>query len=185
MVSSRQYFQYYRARYYDASLGRFLSEDPTGFSAGIDFYVYGSNSPVEYSDPTGFTNYEGFSGGDLAQLQAAVERVKERLKKCDNCAGSETPKILHNLETATFVYDTQMKDCGGAANGVHDWIHHIVRLGPYTFNGRCYCVKGPAENSLASTVLHETFHLGHVIPHENHAYALEKKCFGCQDPRKN
>jgi hypothetical protein len=54
------------------------------------------------SDPTGLTNYQGFGGGDLAKLQAAVQQVKDRLKKCDNCAGSETLKILHNLELATL-----------------------------------------------------------------------------------
>ena len=31
---------YYRARYYDASMGRFLNEDPVQFKGGIDFYSY-------------------------------------------------------------------------------------------------------------------------------------------------
>jgi len=31
---------YYRTRYYDESAGRFISEDPIGFRAGIDFYTY-------------------------------------------------------------------------------------------------------------------------------------------------
>jgi len=34
---------YYRARYYDPSIGRFLSEDPTGFNAGNNFYAYVEN----------------------------------------------------------------------------------------------------------------------------------------------
>jgi RHS repeat-associated protein len=34
-----------RARYYDQSLGRFISEDPIGFVGGQDFYVYVANSP--------------------------------------------------------------------------------------------------------------------------------------------
>jgi RHS repeat-associated protein len=36
---------YYRARYYDPSVGRFVSEDPVGFSAGMNFYRYVHNSP--------------------------------------------------------------------------------------------------------------------------------------------
>jgi RHS repeat-associated protein len=44
---------YYRARYYDPSSGRFLSEDPEGFMGGHDFYVYAGNDPVVFIDPWG------------------------------------------------------------------------------------------------------------------------------------
>jgi RHS repeat-associated protein len=37
---------YYRARFYDPSIGRFTSEDPKGFAAGINFYAYVSNNPI-------------------------------------------------------------------------------------------------------------------------------------------
>ena len=44
---------YYRARYFDQSVGRFVSEDPIGFRGGIDFYRYVSNNPLNLTDPTG------------------------------------------------------------------------------------------------------------------------------------
>ncbi len=44
---------YYRARYYDPEIGRFLSEDPLGFGAGINFYAYVENNPVNHNDPSG------------------------------------------------------------------------------------------------------------------------------------
>jgi RHS repeat-associated protein len=44
---------YYRARYYDPSAGRFINEDPIRFKAGINFYRYVGNSPVDWIDPTG------------------------------------------------------------------------------------------------------------------------------------
>ncbi len=44
---------YDRARYYDASVGRFISEDPIGFQGGIDFYAYTLNNPVNWIDPFG------------------------------------------------------------------------------------------------------------------------------------
>ena len=44
---------YYRARYYDPNTGRFVSDDPIGFSGSINFYSYVSNNPVFFSDPTG------------------------------------------------------------------------------------------------------------------------------------
>jgi len=45
---------YYRARYYDPEIGRFLNEDPLGFAAGdVNFYAYVSNNPVNGNDPSG------------------------------------------------------------------------------------------------------------------------------------
>jgi RHS repeat-associated protein len=44
---------YYRARYYDPPSGRFLSEDPLRFGAGVDFYPYVGNSPLNFRDPLG------------------------------------------------------------------------------------------------------------------------------------
>jgi RHS repeat-associated protein len=46
---------YYRARYYDANAGRFISEDTGRFSAGVDFYAYVSNRPVDFVDAFGLS----------------------------------------------------------------------------------------------------------------------------------
>jgi len=44
---------YYRARYYDPGVGRFISEDPIGFSGGINQYAYVRNEPTTLVDPFG------------------------------------------------------------------------------------------------------------------------------------
>jgi RHS repeat-associated protein len=45
---------YYRARYYDAANGRFISEDPLGFGAGdTNVSRYVKNSPTNWVDPSG------------------------------------------------------------------------------------------------------------------------------------
>ncbi|HXJ87334.1 MAG TPA: RHS repeat-associated core domain-containing protein [Candidatus Binatia bacterium] len=43
----------YRARYFDPSNGRFLSEDPIRFGGGTNSYRYVTNNPVVFSDPLG------------------------------------------------------------------------------------------------------------------------------------
>jgi RHS repeat-associated protein len=45
---------YYRARYYDPTMGRFISEDPAGFGAGdTNLYRYVGNNPTNATDPSG------------------------------------------------------------------------------------------------------------------------------------
>ncbi len=44
---------YYRARYYNPQIGRFLQTDPIGYSNGINWYKYCLNNPVRYIDITG------------------------------------------------------------------------------------------------------------------------------------
>jgi len=44
---------YYRARYFDPSEGRFLSEDPIRLRGGVNFYAYTRNRSVLLTDPSG------------------------------------------------------------------------------------------------------------------------------------
>jgi RHS repeat-associated protein len=44
---------YYRARFYDPQLGRFISEDPAGLMADINAYAYVGNDPIQWADPSG------------------------------------------------------------------------------------------------------------------------------------
>ncbi|MCA3171038.1 MAG: RHS repeat-associated core domain-containing protein, partial [Burkholderiales bacterium] len=47
---------YYRARYYDPVLKRFLSEDPIGLAGGsLSFYTYVNGNPVMFTDPEGLS----------------------------------------------------------------------------------------------------------------------------------
>ena len=55
---------YYRARYYDPEVGRFISEDPARFEGGINFYAYVGNNPINYNDPMGLVKWnDAFSSG--------------------------------------------------------------------------------------------------------------------------
>ncbi len=44
---------YYRARYYEPSTGRFISEDSARLGGGINFYAYVTNNPTNRIDPFG------------------------------------------------------------------------------------------------------------------------------------
>jgi RHS repeat-associated protein len=60
---------YYRARYLDPKLGRFISEDPIGFAGGVNFYGYVENRPAIGRDPLGLRLIPGhFVSGFVAGM---------------------------------------------------------------------------------------------------------------------
>jgi RHS repeat-associated protein len=61
---------YYRARFYDTRIGRFLSEDPLGFAAGVNFYRYANNNPASFSDPYGLDPNVPYGSRDIARIEA-------------------------------------------------------------------------------------------------------------------
>jgi RHS repeat-associated protein len=57
---------YFRVRYYDSISGRFVTEDPKGFAASVNFYGYVDGNPVSRVDPYGLdalTDLSNFSAG--------------------------------------------------------------------------------------------------------------------------
>jgi len=44
---------FYRARFYDPKIGRFLNEDPIGLNDGLNLYSYVKQNPINRVDPTG------------------------------------------------------------------------------------------------------------------------------------
>jgi RHS repeat-associated protein len=74
--------KYYRARYYDPGLGRFISEDPLGFVAGANFHEYVGSNPVVYGDPFGLQSTTSNWGPDspfCELLRRAIEKAMSQL----------------------------------------------------------------------------------------------------------
>jgi len=52
---------FFRARYYDPGVGRFLSKDPIGISGGLNCYLAFGNSPLNFVDPDGlYSRFDAF-----------------------------------------------------------------------------------------------------------------------------
>lgn len=62
---------YNRYRYYSPLLGRYLSRDPLTYIAGLNFYIYAGNNPVNVADPMGVWSWSGI-GKALLTTAAAV-----------------------------------------------------------------------------------------------------------------
>jgi RHS repeat-associated protein len=90
---------YYRARYYDAGLGRFISQDPIGFTAGdTNLYRYVNNSPTNATDPM----------GEVANVAAGAGF---------GAVFGGLYALAHDLETGNFGWGTFGNVARGAAVG--------------------------------------------------------------------
>ena len=70
---------YYRARYYNPTTGRFLSEDPIGFAGGMNLYGYAKNNPLNFKDPSGLCANKCLGPAFLGFLIAAFIGISAAL----------------------------------------------------------------------------------------------------------
>tara|TARA_R100001039_G_C1837898_1_gene99716 strand:- start:773 stop:1789 length:1017 start_codon:yes stop_codon:yes gene_type:complete len=96
---------YYGARYYDPTLGRFISPDPlylsdpercVGNTIGCTLFAYANNNPMSFIDPTGL---EGIVQGDEAyrrQVEESLQRV-DPTARVDMETGEISQSWLHGL----------------------------------------------------------------------------------------
>jgi RHS repeat-associated protein len=93
-----------RARYYNPTLQRFVSEDPIGFKGGdANLYAYAQNSPTNFTDPTGNSN-------------SAIHIVETYLGGRD--AGLGMGDAL-NLAVQSALVDIGTQGLGAAVTNVH------------------------------------------------------------------
>ena len=88
-MSSGTWLYYFNARWYDATLGRFVTEDPA--RDGINWFVYAYNNPLRWIDPTGLDNtlFTLFTTGDVSL--SADEYPDLDLSKPSEIEMSEVP----------------------------------------------------------------------------------------------
>jgi RHS repeat-associated protein len=106
-ADSESNLYYYRTRYYDPTVGRFLSEDFARFGAGQDFYAYVGNNPARFKDPSGLIGIDGSCScpDNKNAIQAATPLA------IAGAAGISDPKlrdcVLNHLNNGTV-------KCGGS-----------------------------------------------------------------------
>ncbi|MFP4474495.1 MAG: RHS repeat-associated core domain-containing protein [Desulfatibacillaceae bacterium] len=92
---------YYRARYLNPRLGRYMSPDPLGYADGLNLYEYAHSNPLRYIDPRGTeceSNSLEFDAGRIKQYlpgflneKMGDPKINITYKKCENCC-SDGPK---------------------------------------------------------------------------------------------
>ncbi|HVS83943.1 MAG TPA: RHS repeat-associated core domain-containing protein, partial [Pyrinomonadaceae bacterium] len=91
-------FLYYRARWDESQVGRFMSEDPIGFESGDNnLYVYVRNSPLRLIDPLGkqVRADARWQPGEVEDSQ----RLAEHVRSMGSCSrASNTYLCCRNIE---------------------------------------------------------------------------------------
>lgn len=98
---------YLRARYYDASIGRFTQEDP--IRDGLNWYTYCAGNPIRYADPSGydyngtdFDSFEGFYNFTLTNPNEA-DKILRHLNDTN-------PEMLYGIIEDYVAYQGGMKE---------------------------------------------------------------------------
>jgi RHS repeat-associated protein len=102
-----------RARYYDYATGRWVTEDPVGYSAGdANLYRYAGNNPVNVTDPSGLAGcgllepppvcqarlfLEAKAQQGLQRIQGGVQAVQSGWQQAQQIAGGLRPQDVPAL----------------------------------------------------------------------------------------
>jgi RHS repeat-associated protein len=141
---------YYRARYYDPSLGRFTQEDPVGARAlmnqlsvggpttrAASDYAMTTNDPVRYRDPTGaMILLPPGLGFNLPCIREAFEKAK----RLGDSAGY---RYAHCITSCALVNACGMSPLGAATAGYANELWQVLKC--KTAGETCHSAMAPID----------------------------------------
>jgi RHS repeat-associated protein len=93
---------YYKARMYNAALGRFMQTDPIGYKDDLDLYTYVGNDPLDRTDPS----------GDYGQGEGWTDEMWKNFDKIQQKAAGDMEKRAGKLEAKADKLDAKGKSGG-------------------------------------------------------------------------
>ena len=168
---------YYRARYYDPKVARFVSEDPVKWAISPNFYPYVANDPANQVDPAGLApstwciNCDPVRGTQASGAAGAF---------CRNAGGGKCKAAIASLGMAgcvnswcnsniPIVCQGECGGCGGPCLNTGSSPTRAIYLQMGAFNNPARCGEPPL-----ATVAHEFAHLCGVGPDTIHPSNLRK-----------
>jgi RHS repeat-associated protein len=134
--------QYMRARYYDAEIARFLSEDPIAYGGGdVNLFRYVSNNPIMSADRTGLK-----------------EQLKPIVPSPVPCTPGDDPTATQ-LEGASLAFKAAESAKEGSENGT--LLGWILGRGPFPWSNYIpsyldYLIEGGKTNAAMAAKISES-----------------------------
>lgn len=130
---------YYRARYFNPSLQRFISEDPLRQRGGdINFYAYVSNDPLSYVDPDGLSKVNTVIkivrrvGGHMFERRTVSMSDAQHARR-----HGDDVRVLNNRRMARQIETGAFRNQRGAGKVIHHDAHEGRGFRPhYQTNGK-------------------------------------------------
>jgi len=192
---------YYRARYYDQNVGRFLNEDPSNFFSGsINFYDYVENSPLAFKDPNGLQAQPAKPCCDDKKIKDGLRQLQQALNGAKAAQSAIFQKYKPCLQKLAGDLDVK---CGpplastppGTTNcGYHSpYSPGTIVITPQGSSGGGAC--GPVKATIAHEMVHSCYENDlagpnlNSIDQEKQAFGIECQLFGincacARDPKK-
>ena len=165
----------YRARYYDPAVGRFISEDPKGFGAGVNFFAYVDNNPINANDPSGelanfaigaiYGGISGIVGGGVSGYAASGKLIDAAKGAglglfAGAAIGSLTPWLSYEAGAAAAAIGVARTvgtvaataTVGGASSAVGQFAGNVVTGQSLGTNFSWGAAAGSAAGSVLATV---------------------------------
>jgi RHS repeat-associated protein len=142
---------YYRARYYDPGMGRFISEDPIGFKAGdANIYRYVGNAATVATDPTGLAAdnpwWDVGSPVEGSYIRTFLVKMGTMTRRTDYADGSWLIEEADRFVEVT-VYErvqTQRRINPTYEALMETWYTESAKAEAYKFDARCARIRQAA-----------------------------------------
>ena len=170
---------YYRARFYDPQLGRFISEDPIGFNSGqMNLFSYVGNNPTNSVDPTGLWE----RAVHMAIINEAFKCLGERAIENLENANDEVDGWSGGAYLEKYAYQHEMRapweTVDEARTKADNWSNqHIAKARALALNGCRFGAKNIPNQAIyefglvlhrvadATSPTHEGFQEWHGVPY--------------------
>ncbi len=166
---------YYRARYYNPYIGRFLQTDPIGYEGALNLYQYCLNNPIIYLDPFGLDYWSRPPSAGPNEVNGPNDSNDYNTPSVPPAPPAPpAPPIEPAFESSCGSKDKIAKDystcttnagnekswcmfrggcyCGGVGVGTGSWLKRILprrirRWGPWGLGGFCMGLYTAACNN--------------------------------------